>query len=200
VRDLGLSNLADPQWRWYTRVGADLRLGETTEQRGRGGVYRPQRRSITLSQTLHSDTCGQTVELVGQPMRFGGVRWWFLCPNCSRRRTALYLPTAAGARRWGCRQCYGLTYLTQRLDPIARLEVRMRRVASRLRSLWAASLDQQTNDSLDFQPSKPKWMRWTTYERRCALWYKAADGRNRAWLRGVQSFLTRIERSSGERT
>jgi hypothetical protein len=45
---------------------------------------------------------------------FGGLRWWFTCPlitrgrACERRVGRLYLPP--GARYYGCRHCYDLTY------------------------------------------------------------------------------------------
>jgi len=46
---------------------------------------------------------------------FGGLRYWFRCPilvdgkmPCWRRVGKLHLPR--GARRFGCRQCHGLTY------------------------------------------------------------------------------------------
>jgi hypothetical protein len=44
----------------------------------------------------------------------GGLRWWFVCPliiegrTCNRRVGKLYLPP--GARYYGCRHCYDLTY------------------------------------------------------------------------------------------
>jgi hypothetical protein len=46
--------------------------------------------------------------------RFGGLRWWFICPlvkggmPCGRRVGKLYLP--GSARCFGCRHCYELTY------------------------------------------------------------------------------------------
>lgn len=50
------------------------------------------------------------VELVSTPCRFGGQRWWFICPslNCGRRVGVLYLPP--GAKYFECRHCYNLTY------------------------------------------------------------------------------------------
>jgi hypothetical protein len=48
---------------------------------------------------------------------YGGVRWWFHCPlgvdgqACSRRVRKLYLPP--GARYFGCRHCYDLTYASR---------------------------------------------------------------------------------------
>jgi hypothetical protein len=46
--------------------------------------------------------------------RFGGVRYWFLCPAvkddvyCGNRVTKLFLPP--GGSVFGCRGCYDLTY------------------------------------------------------------------------------------------
>jgi hypothetical protein len=46
--------------------------------------------------------------------RFGGLRWWFVCPlavngrDCGRRVGKLYLPD--GARYFGCRRCHDLVY------------------------------------------------------------------------------------------
>jgi hypothetical protein len=54
------------------------------------------------------------VRLTTTRPRFGGLRWWFVCPlivggrPCERRVGKLYLPP--GARYYGCRRCYGLTY------------------------------------------------------------------------------------------
>ena len=54
------------------------------------------------------------VRLTTTRPRFGGLRWWFLCPllvqgwPCNRRVGKLYLPP--GGRYYGCRHCYDLTY------------------------------------------------------------------------------------------
>jgi hypothetical protein len=54
------------------------------------------------------------VRLTTTRQRFGGLRWWFVCPllvrdqPCDRRVGKLYLPP--GARYYGCRHCYELTY------------------------------------------------------------------------------------------
>ena len=41
--------------------------------------------------------------------RFGGLRYWFMCPRCGRRVGKLY-----HAERWACRRCHHLTYQSQR--------------------------------------------------------------------------------------
>jgi hypothetical protein len=51
------------------------------------------------------------IELTTSGCNFGGVRWWFQCPNCRRRCGAVYLPP--GASRFACRHCHELTYQSQ---------------------------------------------------------------------------------------
>jgi hypothetical protein len=54
------------------------------------------------------------VQLTATRPRFGGLRWWFICPlvvngrPCNRRFGTLHLPPQA--RYFGCRHCYNLTY------------------------------------------------------------------------------------------
>ncbi len=54
------------------------------------------------------------LRLQATPTQFGGQQWWFTCPltvgemPCNRRVGKLYLPP--GARYFGCRRCYDLTY------------------------------------------------------------------------------------------
>ena len=54
------------------------------------------------------------IKIVATPLPWGGPRWWFICPltvsgrYCGRRVGKLYLPN--GARYFGCRRCYDLTY------------------------------------------------------------------------------------------
>ncbi len=52
------------------------------------------------------------VSLTATPCRYGGKRWWFICPlvkngmACNRRVLKLYL---GGGKHCGCRHCYNLT-------------------------------------------------------------------------------------------
>ena len=66
--------------------------------------------TITDSKTGEKTNCNYRADLVSTPCRFGGQRWWFLCPivNCDRRVGVLYLPY--GGKYFGCRHCYDLTY------------------------------------------------------------------------------------------
>lgn len=54
------------------------------------------------------------IEVVSEACRFGGRRRWLRCPllrgssACGKRAQKLFLPP--GARYFGCRTCYDLTY------------------------------------------------------------------------------------------
>lgn len=94
-----------------------------------------------------------TLEAVPQP--FGGVRWWFRCPSCRRRRAALYLVPVV--HRFRCRQCTGLAYYSQRCDYLQRLQLAMQRIARRL--------GDESPETLPDLPNKPTGMHWRTYHR-----------------------------------
>lgn len=55
-----------------------------------------------------------SADIVSTPCRYGGHRYWFLCPiyrngrACRRRVAVLYKPP--GSRFFGCRTCFDLTY------------------------------------------------------------------------------------------
>jgi len=74
--------------------------------------------SYTVSFGEESTPVSYTVETVTAPCGFVKFKRWFLCPltiygvPCRRRVSKLYLPP--GARYFGCRQCYNLTYRSRK--------------------------------------------------------------------------------------
>lgn len=50
----------------------------------------------------------QRVNLTSTACHFGGKRYWFLCPACSKRIGVLYRPYYA--KDYFCRHCHRLTY------------------------------------------------------------------------------------------
>jgi hypothetical protein len=97
-------------------------------------------------------------------MRFGGVRWWFLCPLSGRRVAKLYLPL--GGTVFASRQAYGLKHDVTQMSPTDRRWRKMAKIARRL-----GDSDPKTY----LPPLKPKWMREATYERLLAVWDWAHD-------------------------
>src|ERR1700680_1432502 len=84
----------------------------------------------------------------------GGLRWWFTCPRCGRRAQKLYHPP--GGSRFGCRNCYSLSYRSRSYGPLDRSQERARTIQLRLGG---------SGSLIDPFPFKPKGMWWKTYER-----------------------------------
>lgn len=122
-----------------------------------------------------------TVALEAEPCRFGGWRWWWVCPTMWRRCAVLYLPN--GGRRFLSRQAYRLAYRSQREDVIGRAHRRAARVHKRLGADYGTTCDPL--------PPKPPRMRWATYERLVARREAAVDALDAAWLAEAARIVAR---------
>jgi hypothetical protein len=96
------------------------------------------------------------VRIVRTPCNLGGSRAWFICPaaGCGRRVAILY-----GGGIFACRHCYRLAYASAREDVCDRAARRADRLRARLG--WEPGI-------LNGNGSKPKWMRWRTFDRLAA--------------------------------
>jgi hypothetical protein len=101
----------------------------------------------------------QKVLLVARPRHFGGRQWYFVCPYMNRRVSVLWMPPGgmcfASRQRWG-RQ---VGYASQFLDRDGRAHRGMAKINSRLCAIGGFDPDEWD------LPPKPKWMRWSTYNR-----------------------------------
>ena len=94
------------------------------------------------------------VRLTATRPRYGGERWWFVCPSSGRRAFKVLLPN--GGRYFLSRAAYGLAYQVTREDALSRHLRRAQRILVRLGRPEA--------EWWGWAP-KPKWMRHRTYER-----------------------------------
>jgi hypothetical protein len=108
------------------------------------------------------------IRLVWTVPTYGGQRWWFQCPRTWQKTTKLYLPN--GGRHFWSRQAYGLGYACQREDSFSRLQRR------------AAMLNRQLGGegwrTWEDPPTKPKRMRWSTYEKKYERWERVVERAN----------------------
>ena len=84
----------------------------------------PQDRRLILSYSTGGEARTVTVQLEAVPMRFGGFRYYALCPRTLRR--CQVLPVVGGVV--ACRQAHRLTYASQSMDLVDRLRRRMDRL------------------------------------------------------------------------
>ena len=53
---------------------------------------------------------GQGIALIRTACRYGGWRYWLVCPDCGRRCLIVYRPGGYGLSGFACRECHHLTY------------------------------------------------------------------------------------------
>jgi hypothetical protein len=111
--------------------------------------------------------------------RFGGLRWWFLCPVRWRRCCKLYLPN--GGRRFLSRQAYRLRYACQVETRLARLQRQCRKLNRALGG----------DGDHDWIPERPNGMWQRTYDRLAAKLERYAGAAEAEWERGAIGFLVR---------
>lgn len=104
-----------------------------------------------------------TIGLRRTPTRFGGGRWWWLCPRLHIPVFKLFLPL--GGHQFWSRRAYRLGYACQRET------LRDRRVRKALKLHRALGGEGAVIG--DDTPPKPKGMHWATYEKRIREWERA---------------------------
>lgn len=121
---------------------------------------------------------------------FGGVRPWFLCPECGDRRGKLYLPPRR--KTFACRECFDLAYQSSRSsgNETKRAEQRYRKAFAK-----ADAEDRRPHpNNPPYWPTRPKGMHGETFAELCAdvkdasqEWDKAVDRQMRAMLDRLES-------------
>jgi hypothetical protein len=105
---------------------------------------------------------GQTIQLATTVPRYGGRRWWLVCPQTGRPVMKLYLPP--GEHVFASRQAHRLGYAVQRES---RMEQAYRK-AQKARAVIGGGPN--LSEKL---PGKPKGMRWRTYWRHVEAYRRA---------------------------
>lgn len=80
------------------------------------------------------------IHLVSTPCHYGGCRWWFACPECSRRVRVLYINPKTGRpedMRPECRHCLDLNYASQIASYIERHQTYERYLLANYGKQWA---------------------------------------------------------------
>jgi hypothetical protein len=125
---------------------------------------------------------GYPVQMVATPCRFGGQRWWWICPASGRRVSKLYLPN--GGVRFLSRGpgAYRLAYASQSNSRVDRMHARARRLFKRLGADYRAPFEASW-------PAKPKGMRWRTYYAICGRLEVEEERMNVEFLQMAQRLI-----------
>jgi hypothetical protein len=119
-------------WQWTYRSGKEFSVNYEVNTLALNRPFLRLTYSGTWSGSKELQSASYEVELTTTHPRFGGLRWWFVCPlrrggvDCGRRVGKLYIPPHR--RYFGCRQCYNLTYTScqesHKYDGLCRLLAR----------------------------------------------------------------------------
>lgn len=104
--------------------------GDLSVAQGRVRVDLSDTDGATMAITLQTPNGAitQRVAIEAVPCRFGGHRFYFLCPDAGHRCEVLYLVYG----RLASRQAHSLSYAVQGMDRLARVRRRRRKLRNRL--------------------------------------------------------------------
>lgn len=101
-------------WRWSSAGRQIASIGYTWS----GPTAR-----LILTYNWREEPVQQTIPLAASEPKFGGRRYWFVCPFTARWVRAVYLPN--GAKLWGSRHAYRLRYQSQRETDLGKAMLRL---------------------------------------------------------------------------
>ena len=116
--------------------------------------------ALTLEYTYRAKQYRYEVRLSTTPCHYGGIRYWWHCPKCSKRVGVLYCTGA-----YVCRHCIGANYRIQHLQPIDKHFKRIAELRQRLG--WQGGLAHGKGD-------RPRYMHKQTYDRLMTDYDKAS--------------------------
>jgi hypothetical protein len=114
------------QWKLDSNLVGDIFLATTFN----GDIAYP---SLQIDGTCFGQPIIQTVQLVSRRMRFGGKRWYFVCPETKRPCCKLILPP--GAKAFASVKGWGLSYRSQYDDAVIRATKAIGKLTARSKAL-----------------------------------------------------------------
>jgi hypothetical protein len=114
------------RWQLGNSLVGDILLSTTFT----GDIAYP---SLQIDGTCFAQPIMQTVQLVSRLMRFGGKRWYFLCPQTKRPCSRLILPP--GGKAFASVKGWGLSYRSQYDDAVTRTTKAIGKLTARSKAL-----------------------------------------------------------------
>jgi hypothetical protein len=132
-------------WRWVYHGGQESNISYEVNTLDLAQPFVRLSYTLTHAATQERESLNYRVRLTTTRPRFGGLRWWFVCPLvvrgcfCERRVGKLYLPQ--GGHYFGCRHCHELTYHSAQTHDsrVSRLRNNSELLAALLEKLQGAS-------------------------------------------------------------
>ncbi|MCH4248628.1 MAG: hypothetical protein LKF82_12510 [Acinetobacter populi] len=141
------------------------------------------KQQLILNYTSKGKPFNYPVQIVTTPCNYGGVRYWFECPNCHKRVGKLYI---AENLMFECRKCQNLNYATQQNDKLGSVTTVLCRLRNRLNWEYENALPLPI-----YKQIKPKGMHETTFQRLVARHEYIEWKRNKICVQNFKAFAKR---------
>ena len=175
-------------FRWTWTLGGEAEPWATVVLALTLGRHRGHAR-LLFDVDHHSRRTGpqdQRIAMETTPCRFGGVRWWWVCPATGRRCATLYLPNGGTLFLSRGKGAYDLAYASQNGSAMDRSHARQRRLY--------ASLGGEYQYFEQPLPPRPKGMRRATYGRTVNRIFEAMERHDDIFVAGAARLLARVGR------
>lgn len=106
---------------------------------------------------------GRDIQVTNTPCNYGGIRYWFICGSCYEKVGVLYFT----GQCWECRKCGNLVYSSQLASKTDfwYWYLKAFKVARQIdNDFWIDGFDFLFRHLYLF-PSKPKYMKWSKYNK-----------------------------------
>lgn len=123
--------------------------------------------SVWLAYSVNGQDASQAINTTTTPCGYGGSRRWFCCPSCSGRCEVLYQRSG----RFACRSCQRVSYTSQSGSESDRVHARYHKLHTLIEN------------------GKPKWQRWTTFNRLEEKFERADESANQMLWKVIQRLM-----------
>lgn len=135
---------------------------------------------------------GRDIQVTTTPCNYGGVRYWFICGSCYEKVGVLYFT----GKCWECRKCGNLVYSSQQgtKTDIWYWYFKAFNVARKIdKEFWIDGFDFLFRYLYLF-PSKPKYMKWSKYNKLREQFNEYAEHGNAINGKQLDAIVSRHER------
>lgn len=158
-------------WNWHNAIGEVIASLN----------YEYQPNKLILSYESKGKNYSYSVPISTTPCNYGGVRYWFNCPQCTKRVAKLYLKHSM----FYCRSCHALNYATQQDTKLDSTRLVMYRLRNKLGWEYDSVL------MPIYKQHRPKGMHQITFNRLVLRHDQLDHKQNKLSMQSFKSFMDR---------
>lgn len=141
---------------------------------------------------------GVSIGITATACHYGGLRYWFICNHCKKRKGVMYIIPTNHGNVWTCRTCANLVYKSQQLTKTDYWTwfIKAGKVAQEIEPDYNVIEKRPASQGLHWYhfPDKPKHMKHRKYEKLREQFIKYADKGNKINTNRIQNKINTIRK------